>query len=114
MLTKDMTRAPGQMESFLLSWTCSYQNPFRLCLPSCVSAPLSQTRLLCIVEGWSLFFCFLSSLVFSQGKRGFSVVFVFSSSLTALPPRGQVRSTAPWEVGFGAGVEVSDRSIRRR
>ena len=46
MLTKDMTRAPGQTESFLLSWTCSYQNPFRLCLPSCVSAPLSQTRLL--------------------------------------------------------------------
>ena len=45
MLTKDMTRAPGQTESFLLSWTCSYQNPFRLCLPSCVSAPLSQTRL---------------------------------------------------------------------
>ena len=45
MLTKDMTRAQGQTESILLSWTCSYQNPFRLCLPNCVSAPLSQTRL---------------------------------------------------------------------
>ena len=43
MLTKDMTRAPGQTESFLLSWTCPYQNPFRLCLPSCLSDPLSQT-----------------------------------------------------------------------
>ena len=58
MLTKDMTRAPGQTESFLLSWTCSYQNPFRLCLPSCVSAPLSQTRL-----------CYMLHATWSVGQR---------------------------------------------
>ena len=48
MLTKDMTRAQGQTESILLSWTCSYQNPFRLCLPSlCLGPTVADPIIFC-------------------------------------------------------------------